>query len=179
MNLPVATPGPQPRRADAAIGSSRIGRGGVRPVASIAGLSTPTIGPARTGRAARPRNAPLIPDPRLGGRPASESKSPGTRAAPEHTSVDETAGAPMGEKVGAPNRVGRISEKPREHGTRVCGETARRRLRRMKFSVQYGKTRRAGPGRDGPEAEQQFGRIAARHPVQRTPRRSGLRTSIH
>ena len=32
----------------------------------------------------------------------------------------------------------------------------------MKFSVQYGKTRRAGPGRDGPEAEQQCGRIAAR-----------------
>jgi hypothetical protein len=150
MNLLMAMLGPQQRRVYAAIESNRIGWGGVRLVTSITGVSRPAIGRARAELAGQPRSAPLVPDARLEGRPSSESKYPGIRAALEQILVEEAAGDPMSEQVWVRNSVKRISKRLQKHGIHVCGKTVWRLLRRMGFSMKYNKKRRAGSGNLAP-----------------------------
>src|SRR4051794_12987301 len=162
MNLLFAMLDHQQRRVYAAIESSRIGRGGVRLVSLITGLSVATIGHGRAQLAAQPAHIPLTPDLRSGGRPSSEVKHPGIQAALEQILTEETAGDPMSEQVWVRNSVEQISRRLKEDGFDVCGQTVWRLLRRMKFSMKYSKKRRAGSGHNSPEREEQFGYIAAR-----------------
>lgn len=162
MNLLMATLNHQQRRVYAAIESNRIGFGGVRLVSRITGLTARTIGLARGQLAAHPRDVPLTPDPRLGGRPWSEEKYPGIRAALEQLLTEETAGDPMSEQVWVRNSVERISQRLEGRGIKVSGKTVWRLLRRMGFSMKYSKKRRVGSGHDCPQKEEQFGYIAAK-----------------
>jgi hypothetical protein len=92
----------------------------------------------------------------------SEAKYPGIGAALEQILAEEAAGDPMSEQVWVRNSVERIGEKLKEHGIKVCGKTVWHLLRRMGFSMKYGKKRRAGSGRGCPHREEQFGYIAAK-----------------
>lgn len=162
MNLLMATLNKQQRRVYAAIEANRIGWGGVRLVSLITGLTGQTIARARGQLAAHPPEFPLAPDPRLGGRPSSDAKYPGIRAALDLVLAEEEAGDPMSEQVWVRNSVERISEKLKDHGIEVCGKTVWRLLRQMKYSMKYSKKRRAGSGNDRPEVDAQFGYIAAK-----------------
>jgi len=162
MNLLMATLNQQQRRLYAAIESNRLGRGGVRLVSLITGLNPMTLANARRQLAAQPWQVPLAPDPRGGGRPSSEARYPGIRAALDEILAEEEAGDPMSEQVWVRNSVERISEKLRDYGIDVCGQTVYRLLRRMGYSMKYSKKRRAGSGHDRPDVEQQFGYIAAK-----------------
>jgi hypothetical protein len=158
----MATLNHQQRRVYAAIESNRLGRGGVRLVSLITGLTTETLAHARKELAAQPWQEPLAPDPRLGGRPSAEAKYPGIRAALDEILAEEEAGDPMSEQVWVRNSVERISEKLRDYGIEVCGKTVWRLLRRLGYSMKYSKKRRAGSGHDRPGIEEQFGFIAAK-----------------
>ena len=160
MNLLMATLGPQQRRVYAAIESNRIGRGGVRLVSLITGLSSQTIRLARGQLAAHPRHAPLTPDPRLGGRPSSEAKYPGLRSALEEILAEEEAGDPMSDQVWVRNSVDHICDKLGGYDITVSRCTVWRLIREMGISMKHSLKRRAG--RNHPEREMQFGYIAAR-----------------
>jgi hypothetical protein len=162
MNLFMATLNRQQRRVYAAIESFRIGRGGVRLVSLISGLSPVTIGLARSQLAAQPPQAPLPPDPWSAGRPLSEVKYSGIAAALEQILAEEAAGDPMSEQVWVRNSVERIAEKLKEYGIELCGKTVGHMLRRMGFSMKYGKKRRAGSGHGCPHRDEQFEYIAAK-----------------
>jgi hypothetical protein len=162
MNLLMAMLNPQQRRVYAAIESNRMGWGGVRYVSLITGIRAPTISRGRAQVAEQHPHAPLALDPRLGGRPSSETNYPGIRAALEQILAEEAAGDPMSEQVWVRNSVEQISLRLKQHGIHICGKTVWRLLRRMGFSMKYSKKRRAGSSRDCPEVEEQFGYIAAR-----------------
>lgn len=162
INLLVAILNRQQRRVYAAIESNRIGRGGVRVVSLITGLSEATIGLARKQLAAQAAKVPLPPDRWAAGRPLSEVRYPGIAAALDQILAEEAAGDPMSEQIWVRNSVERIAEKLKEHGINLCGKTVGHLLRRMGFSMKYGKKRRAGSGRGCPEREEQFGYIAAK-----------------
>lgn len=76
----------------AAIESNRIGWGGVRLVSQITGLTARTVAHARRQLAEQPAGVPLPPDPRLGGRPSSEVRYPGIRAALDLVLAEEEVG---------------------------------------------------------------------------------------
>jgi hypothetical protein len=92
----------------------------------------------------------------------SEVKYPGIAAALEQILAEEAAGDPMSEQVWVRNRVERIAEKLKVHGIELCGKTVGHVLKRMGFSMKYGKKRRAGSGHGCPHRDEQFEYIAAK-----------------
>ncbi len=162
INLLMATLDHRQRRVYAAIESNRIGRGGVRFVSLVTGLSAATVGFGRAELAVQPPNVPLAPDKRSSGRPSTEAKYPGIATALEQILDEEEAGDPMREQLWVRNSAEQISRRLKEHGIEVTGMTVWRILRRMGYSMKYSRKRRLGSQHDCPEREEQFGHIAAK-----------------
>jgi len=151
----------QQRRLYAALESNRIGRGGDTLVSSITGISTETIRRGRTQLAAALAGTPLQPDKPSSGRPSTEKVYPAIGKILEEILSEETAGDPMSDQKWVRNSVEHISERLREHGIEVTGMTVWRLLKRMRYSMKYGKKRMQGSSCNDPHRDEQFRYLAS------------------
>ena len=150
------------RRLYAAVEANRIGRGGVRLMSQITGLSEDTIRAGRRELHQRLEGElPLVPKP-CGGRPLTESKSPAIRAALEELLADEVAGDPMSEQKWVRTSVKRLTKQLKERGFQIGSATVWRMLKRMGFSMKLNLRRRRGYRPDSPERSAQFEYIASK-----------------
>ena len=128
------------------------GRGGLKAMHEMTGLSRPTI--LKGIRELRERE-PLTSDQRIrrpgGGRKRLEASDPGLERALESIMEENTAGDPMSLLRWTNKSTARIAEELTRQGHPVSDETVRRRLGEMEYSLQANvktKDETSAPGRD-------------------------------
>jgi hypothetical protein len=150
------------RRIYAAVESNRIGFGGVRKVAQIMGLSTPTVAHGRRQLADLLEGKALESKPHPGGgRPRTEEKLPAVIAALREPLSDEVAGDPMGEQTWVRSSVRKLARRLRDKYFRLSHGTVWSLLKRMGFSMKTSVRKRRGVTRDPAARDAQFACIAA------------------
>jgi transposase len=160
MNLLLSLLSDQQRRLYAAIESNRIGRGGVKVMSQVTGLSAQTIAKGRAELADAQKGTPPTPDPRTGGRPRATTTYPSIENELEALLSDEIAGDPMSDQKWFRNSVENLSQRLKERGIEVSGQTVYRLLKRMGYSMKYSKKRRDGSRHNCLFREEQFAYIA-------------------
>lgn len=154
------------RRLWAAAEALSLGRGGQTRVASITGISAPTI-----ARGIRELKGVELPRPvpadessseltKLVGRPPIEKKDPAILVTLERLLTDEVAGDPMSEQRWVRCSLRKLRIRLAAEGHHACIQTIAGLLRRMGYSLKVNHKKRAASGRPG--QDQQFQHIAER-----------------
>jgi hypothetical protein len=158
----LATLNHQQRRLYAAVESNRIGRGGVRKIAALTGLCAPTIARGRRQLADLIQGKPLENEHKPGkGRPRTEERYAGIKAALEEMLNDEMAGSPERDHKWVRSSVAKLAKRLREQGFPVGHNAVWALLKRMGFSLRTAVRRRRGATRDPARRDEQFRYIAS------------------
>lgn len=133
-----------------------IGRGGIKLVARVAGVSADTV-----GRGAGELEAGIVPDGRVrragAGRPAVEQTDPGLVAALESLVDPDSRGDPMCPLRWTTKSTAKLAEQLSSQGSPVAARTVARLLKENGYSLQG--NAKTIEGRQHPDRDAQFGYI--------------------
>jgi hypothetical protein len=131
-----------------------LGRGGIKAMERLTGLSRPTI--LRGIRELKEGDLP--PEGRIrragGGRKRLEVADPGLMRALESAIEESTAGDPMSHLIWTSKSTGHLAEELTRQGHSVSDATVRRRLHELGYSLQA--NRKSKEGTSPPERDEQF-----------------------